>query len=521
MIPSKRTFAWQDTSVLAEAVLDYWSNRSLPSWQTKGKVKAPRILAAKLAAGVELNEVNAYILKQTPWAQTGSSWLLHPNGDYDFTLTILTGILWLYGDQPRILYPQTREHLLNRLLTEEGTCRRLHVPETGGLVKETENHVLMTQGSCYLKNRWLAKHGNTSSKYNNAENGMEDLVLDYLGEIEKSGLYEFNSIPYLAYTMTALLNLEAFGSDAVSNSSRRILDRLNWQYAIGSLSGRRCVPFRRRIEKAGNSLTADYQHTFIKIWMSLKPAVDTAVDSDVIESSHALWPCLMPYRLSDQAAQWIERKPSQYYIRIGHGSQSSPEIYSGGPGYLLTAGGVNRGEFSMIAARPISLLLDDGAERLDQVLHLSGPGHKLTEWNNTGVYKNFACAAGPVCVPSIWKPVIENKQWQIYDRNNLLIAVYSRPAIGIIVLFDSGIAEEILSGICQSNPDESLLSAKFCWPDGNHIIYDLNASKDNWVIKSYGAERFDRKYDQWQLMQGWIRKNDQCCSNIVQAWLFN
>jgi hypothetical protein len=34
------------------------------------------------------------------------------------------------------------------------------VPRTLGLARDTENHLLMTEGSRYLKNRWLALHVN-------------------------------------------------------------------------------------------------------------------------------------------------------------------------------------------------------------------------------------------------------------------------------------------------------------------------------------------------------------------------
>lgn len=503
-VPEERTITWQDGSELTEQVISYWAHRELLNWQEKSKVTVSRIIAAKLKSKTDVEEVNAYLLQQQPWADSGSSWIMHPNGDYDFTLTILTGILWLFGDEPETLYPETREHLLDVLLTEEGTCRRVHVPMTFGLVKETENHILMTQGSCYLKNRWLCEHGETSPKYNNVKNGMEDMVLDYLGEIESGGLYEFNSIPYLAYTMTALLNLEAFGSEKVRFLSKRILDRLNWQYAVGSLSRRRCVPFRRNIEKINSSLKANYQNILITVWMSLKPNSELEADSDIIRSSHALWPALMPYRLSDKTAEWIENKPTDYFIRIGHGPNSSPEIYSGGPGYLLTAGGVNRGPLSMIAARPITLMLDDKADRIDQVFHLAGPGEKYKKWNNTGVYKHFACAAGKVHIPKGWEPTVENDIWHIYSQNNLLIAVHSQDDLGIIVLFKNGNAEEILHRLSEVNTVPSILYEKFIWPNGDYITYDLKAKGNRWVIRTFNSKRLDRNFDEWPLMSGGI-----------------
>ena len=476
-MPQERTIQWQQKSDFTIKIIDYWAGRNLPNWQETGKVTASRVLAAKLAAGKDIEEANAYIVEQKPWGKTGSSWALHPNGDYDFTLTILTGILYMFGDKPEVLYPQTREHLLDTLLTEEGTSKRLHTPMTLGLIRETENHILMTQGSCYLKNRWLRLHGNTDAKYNNVKNGMENLMLDYLSKIENGGPYEFNSIPYLAYTMAALLNLEAYGSEKVSGSARLIIDRMNWNYAVGSLSMRRYVPFRRQIRKASNtSLKYDYQHSFIKVWMSFKP--EAKLDSAGFKSSHALWPGLMPYRLSDKTAEWIESKPEDYFVRIGHGPQASPEIYSGGPGYLLTAGGVNRGKLSMIAARPTTLILNDKADELGQVLHLAGPGNKPAKWNNTGVYRDFACAAGQVYIPANWQPAAKNELWSIYSKGNMQIAVHSCNDIGIVALFHQITAGKVLELVTKANSQSETLYKEFHWPNGEIITYDLRSSEE-------------------------------------------
>ena len=60
---------------------------------------------AKLALKRELQEVNDYLLRQSPRGNSGSVWGLHPEGDYDFTLAGLTVILHLFGDEPEVLFP--------------------------------------------------------------------------------------------------------------------------------------------------------------------------------------------------------------------------------------------------------------------------------------------------------------------------------------------------------------------------------------------------------------------------------
>lgn len=502
-VPQERTIDWMERSALTEEILQHWASQELPDWQEEGKVKAPRVIMAKLAMKRDIEETNTYLLNQIPRGKSGSTWALNKAGDYDFTLAALTAILYLFGDKPGILFPQTQEHLLTTLLTKEGGDPKITVPRTLRLVRDTENHLLMTEGSRYLKNRWMALHGARRAKHNNVKNGLEKWLLSFLGELSEAGLYEFNSMPYLGYTMTALMNLEAFGSEAVQAAARKVLDRANWEYAVGSLSFRRFAPFRRQLRKAGvTSLNSDYHTALMKTWMSLKEGanLDLTLTTGL---HHALWACLLPYRLPDEIAQWVEEKPDAYFIRIGHGAEASPEIYSGGPGHLISAGGVHRGKRSMIVALPITLMLSDQAQELADVFHLAGPGDDFTEWNNTGVHRNFACAAGPVHVPDGWIPAAENNLWAVYrHEENLSIAVHSRQELGILCLFHSGDAKKVLREILESNGDSELLSHQFQWPAGERITYDVRAPKDQWVIISAGEQKTNRNHDGWPLMDG-------------------
>ncbi len=47
-------------------------------------------------------------------------------------------------------------------------------------MRDTENHLLMTEGARYLKNRWLALHGSTDPRHDNDANGMERWMLALL-----------------------------------------------------------------------------------------------------------------------------------------------------------------------------------------------------------------------------------------------------------------------------------------------------------------------------------------------------
>ena len=498
-VPKARTLPWKQTSKLHEQVLQYWIKQPLGDWKKQGKTRAPRALMARLLLKKDLKAANAYLLAAKPWGQVGSTWVNHPNGDYDFTLAALIPILYQFGEDDEVLYPQTRDHLLNVLLSEDGGKVQLTAPNSFGMARETENHLLMTVGSRYLKNRWLTSHGNSDPRFNNQENGLEKWLLDYLAELDSTGLYEFNSIPYLGYTLTALLNLEAFGSEKIKTASRRLLDRLNWHYALGSFDLRRFAPFRRQYKHAGDDkLDADYHTALIKSWISLSPRAPKSLQVKGGGLHHAIWGCWSKYRLPDETAEWILNKPSGYFVRIGHGADASPEIYSGGPGFLLTAGGVNRGLQSQIVARPITLLLRDGASKLADVVHLSGPGSDFKKWNNTGVWKNLAVAAGPVNVPKSWQATAEAKGWSVYLRpGNLCIAVYTQKDLGIVYVAGSSDANSVLQAISKANKSHEQLFQTIVLPTGQKVAYDLNAVKNEWVIKAIDNIKVDRDFDGW------------------------
>ena len=449
-------------------------------------------------------------MKFKVWGISGSTWALNKMGDYDFPLTNLTTILWLFGDKEDILYPETREHLVNTLLSEEGNKFRYAVPYSLGLWKDTENHILMTEGSRYLKNRWLALHGNTDEKYDNIRNGMEDKLLAFMDELRVNGLYEFNSLPYVGYTLVALLNIEAFGSERISTKAHEVLDYMNWCYALGSYQLKHYPPMRRRYEKAYiQRLLTDYHSAFMKSWLSFSP-VDK-FDADVSKAEvHALMGVCIPYQPVDDVIKTIFDKGNGYFVQLGHGKNSCPEIYSAGKHFLLSAGGANRGENSIIVARPICLFLNDTASVLANVFHLAGPGDDFKQWNNTGVYRYFACAAGPVKIPEGLKPVQDKNSWSVYLMNDSVsVAVYSTEKLGILAIAENQHPGEFLANVVLLNSDRSKLEHQFTMPGGSKIEYDVNSLKDLWVIKSIDGKPVDRMYDHWPLIQGDFMKPNE------------
>ncbi len=504
VVPHERMLAWKNNSALAIRVYESWAAKPLDSFQKGGKGDAPRILLGRLLTRRQLSESNQYIIAAKPWGVAGTSGWQNPKGDYDFAESVLTTILWLFGEDSTALIPAARDHLLNVLLTEDGNAFRATAPHTLGLFEETENHLLMTEGSRYLKNRWLRMHGNTSPRFDNEANGMESRLLSLLEKMRTAGFHEFNSQPYIGYTILGLLNLEAFASDRLRTSARDLLDEMNWNYALGSYRLRHFPPFRRRYEYAGmTSLTTGYQTAYMTSWLSYAPTPLELTGLQRGGETHAIIGACLPYRPPDAVVRFLFEKGDGYFVKIGHGIEASPEIYSAGPGFLLSAGGVNRGERSVIVARPITLLLDDAADDLSNVVHLAGPGENFRQWNNTGVAENFACAAGPVHVPARFAAAQETGRWHAYAAGTeLVIAVYSTPNVGLIAIVRSPDPADVLSAIVAANPDEPALAREFVFPNGRRLTYDLHSPRDRWVMISSSGVSYDREFDRWPLRQG-------------------
>ena len=97
---------------------------------------------------------------------------------------------------------------------------------------------------------------------------------------------------------------------------------------------------------------------------------------------------LFPHTNADKVMEWILNKPKPYFVKMGHGYNSCPEIISGDKDYLISAGGANQGRRSLIVAKPITLFLNDSSSDLE-TFHMFGPGDNFLDWNNTGVYQNL------------------------------------------------------------------------------------------------------------------------------------
>ena len=500
-IPKQRSLSFSNHSKLKQKILDGWTSKTPQDWKPNEKVnlKNSRIAISCLLEGKRIEEINNYLMNQKAVGHPGSPWLLYPLGDYDFTAMAFTALLYLFGEKPELLYPKTREHLLNKILTIEGDEFRRNVGYM--FLEDSENHILMTEGSRFLKNQWLMKHGNTDPKYDNKMNGVSKKLKIFLEEIETYGFYEFNSAPYLGYTYCALLNLYEFASGDIRDLAGKLLDRLNWQYALSSFKFKHFPPNRRRFGKSfKKNIDSDYHTVMLKVWASL---FDDSLSIDMSRGQHhALWATFASYKPSDKVMEWIINKPKPYFVKMGHGYNSCPEIISGDKGYLLSAGGANQGKRSLIVAKPIMLFLNDDAEEMSETFHMFGPGDNFVEWNNTGVYEDFACTKGKVYIPEAKQALISSANWQIFSiTEGVFLAIYSKKEIGLMAIVRSNSAKDVLNKIIENNSDESRLNTRFNHPNGNIIDYDLESPKDQWVITRVNRKNMDRDFSKWPFFE--------------------
>lgn len=477
--------------------------------ERRGRYIDPRAALAKLYAGKDIDEVNKRLLNTRPWNDSGSTWWGHPSGDYDFSEIDFIAILYFFSEQPERLYPETQQHIVDTLIIEHGATPHPKVPRSLGLVVETENHILMKEGSRYLKNQWYFVHGNPEQRgnpiYDNDRNGLGAWLLEFLRNTQACGFYEFNSIPYLSYAFRAILNLEAFPANPdIRHAARNLLDVANMQYALGSLDLRRCAPFRRQPERAGlTDLQGDEHTAFMRVWAW--QAGDPVPGPPFLLREETLAEA-MPYRLPADIRQWVRAKREPYFVRFGHGPDASPELYSGGPDYLISAGGTSRGWRSYIVARPTTLLLRDGVTDLRDCFHLTGKGGWM-EWNNTGVCGRFACSNGEVHIPKDKPLLTSSGDWKIYGTPctpSLRIAVFNAPGLGLMAVFpdDKDSAEVLAARLAHANPNVGDLARIFHWLSGGSVSYDPNAPKGSWVITEINGQPTKRAYDTWPQLDG-------------------
>ncbi len=442
--------------------------------ERSGGTRLCQTLLAGLLLNRETDRCNRILNELVVWGRAGSSWAGHPKGDYDFALIWLTALLYEFGEDEQVLYPETRNYLLNTLLTEEGRLNRM-VPRSGGMVFETENHLLMREGSRYLKNQWLKRQGPVAARFDNDRNGLGEWLESYLNHLRLHGVYEFNSTPYAVYTLLPLMNLADYAESAtIRRLAEAIIDNIARRYAYGSYRLRQCAPFRRQFKYADNeSLLLNRMAPMIRSQLD-----GTTSGNDLLVFASTFHEYRLPLRTLER---FSGNNREEYFVRFAHEADGGEEIYSGGPGYLLSAGGVYRGESAKVIARPIALLLEDDAEKLDDCIHIRGIGD-WKQWNMTGVHRRLAVARGTLHLPAgIGGSIAPG--WNAFRMNDeVSVACYQQGNLAMLVVLPASelALDDALQRIKAVNPNPEK-TGRFFWPrelaptDVRDMAFDIDA----------------------------------------------
>jgi hypothetical protein len=486
-------------AVLGAELLQHWAAQTglYSDWREHGKIGVPRVVLANLMLGQNIDSTNKYLQGLVPWGTLGSTWAFNKNGDYDFTQIILADILMRFRDQPNLLYPATAKHLSSILIPDQGLKTATRTPRTLHLMSDTENHILMREISRYLNLEYRRSQGLTDTSITSLEGWLQR----HLEEMLHTGFYEFNGQPYIGYTITALEVLYNHAQNPqIKLLAQQLLDKVHLDYALGSLCLRRYPPYRRRLNYASNTDFGKDPHTAIMQVLLLKYEHKALQIDQLPHARHqSLIAWVSDYQLPDALYQFITQPQLPYLALIGHGKKASPEVYSSGPGFLISAGGVQRGRQSQIVPRPIVLFVNDNAPTLEGTIYLKSQG-PLKDWNQTGVYDKFAVSNGGAYVPEVMKPLAASNGWQIISpTEGLLVAIYTKSDIGIMAVYDDWTLnpELLLTQIQDLNPDPELLYQEVRLPNRELIRYNLNSKKDTWVIRPSEESGLSRDFDKW------------------------
>jgi hypothetical protein len=378
----------------------------------------------------------------------------YDQGDFDMSLLNCVSLLSLFEDERTLLTDTTFVHLIKRVARVWGQRPKGHFEVGFVSMPETENHLFMTESTRFLINQMIA--GNRRGlpalaslrdslqaagvELDNGHGPLKRLLLRNMQQALRKGFFEFNAQIYQRFTLHALDNLYSFSRDpAVSEGAAILLDYLSAVFAFQSFDAVRYGPYRRSSEVYGDSslIGNDAVCSFFALQSGAFGSHANAFWRSHSSHAHmALFSAVLKYRVPAPILAYMQGRPAEYRAEIhsayaGRGLRRRPtESYSGGPDWLLTAGGryetyagpnfpTLRFWFSDapwvydVITRPGSLLLDPARERprqLKDILHFRG-----TQWraNNMAIHRNFLYGYAPASdynptdwpqhVPAGWK----------------------------------------------------------------------------------------------------------------------
>jgi hypothetical protein len=513
-------------AVQRNEILQRYATRELAPPPTPPKVEFQRFIMTSLARLLlkqDLAAVSANILREDfqPWltgtdiAIAGS--LCKRVGDYDF---IMMGMLHMaYADEEAgqtLLTPEARHKLRHVLLYEKGN--KHHIKFTLGnclpiKIKDTENHILMTETARYLTNQLLFKEALKAStptdEYDNEKNGFEDWFLEHLSEFLRLDFDELNSRPYQGYTLIALATLHTYAEGPrVKLMTRMILDYLSAKTAIQTMGLRRHTPFRRRLENLvpKNFLQADSAMSWYLFHVGNNRVYDGAEASEVDDYLY-LMAAVQRYEMPAQIRDIFHGVQRPMFQTI-HGRD--PEAYYLSPSFLLTAGGRHRHVFgyftkeNSVLAVPTTIIGRSEGTNPKEVFSLRGP-EKWSKRNNLCVAPNFACGSH-LSIPESARATGEAiGPWSFYRTKDFQIAVYQRDELAFWEVQEPGNYDAFKQSILSNNKSDFLRKGAntYVTSAGRRIEFDWSQKNlsVNPILSIDGVKTI-AKFKDWPLAEG-------------------
>lgn len=433
-----------------DALLSYWANQKLPEWRGwenenswlakpsgPAKVHFPNIALAKLAQGEDVESINNSLANARAYSGVGSHVPLLRDGDYDFALSVLTAIAYEFWNSSR-LATSTKVHLAKNLLNEEGPPKT--PAYTYGFFPETENHILMTEISRYLKNQLVTTAGMQyrtkdlpESAYDNETNGMKDWLLGYLKGILANNFDEYNSKPYEVYTLSAIQALYEYAADPeVKLAAQNVLDYHALRYALQSIDLRRVVPFRRQPKHIGIDHTYRYDAGTARYALLVGNHLSVSDDQRrQLQNRARSILAVGSYEVPDMIKDLMISSSDNPYLYWSF--YDNAELVHSEANFLISAGGIYHDKTSIPffshmdgLPRETVVMFKQGSPLISEMIRFTG-AEDIEDRNNTCVFAHFACGLHPHLpekVKANAQQVIESDKWTYLDVSNTYIAFY-------------------------------------------------------------------------------------------------
>ena len=529
----------------ANDFIEQWARVPLAAPPTPPKMGFAEFIMtmiARMKTGTDLDRVSENILTPTfhPWlngtdiSTVGS--FCKRVGDYDFIQMGLIRMAYIdleSGD--KLLTAAARDKLRHELLNARGTEHHVKfgLKNCPGFIKirDTENHIMMTEFSRYLTNQILFKESG-DPQFDNSKNGFEEWLLNHLSEFMRTDFDEFNSRPYQGYTMIALSTLASYAEGPrVKLLSTMILDYLSAKAAIQSKGLRRFPPFRRQLRHrdATNFMQTDngmFWYSFhaansdYTVYQNETPDKDPEKQQSFSSDYMFFMAATDKYEIPDMILDLFYDQNVSYFQSI---RARDIEIYHNSPSFLLTAGGRYRKQFGYFTrendawAMPTTIIPANSTINVKDVFAINGEKH-FSKKNNLCVAPGFACGMNLSVPRNIPASCIQvSGKWKFYDLKNcelkqdIFVATYEDGAHTLLEVRETDIAfKDFKDSILRSNPEsfEPKKDNQYTTSDGRAIVFTWKPKNlDTYPIKSIDGKAQEADISKW----------DYAIGNVLQS----